>query len=142
MQIKILQRNKSVISNSSENKVVVKTRKTDYVEFETSADETYLITSIPVYQKIVPPSNPKINHQVGKGKITLSWDPSPDAVTYRVCKHTGKAPDYQLIKSGVKTNSFESVILEQGKNEHSIFRITAVDKNGKESEGVNLNVIE
>ena len=141
-KLKYFNVNKAVITNSSEKKVVVKTRKTDYVEFETSADETYLITSIPVYQKIAPPSNPKINHQVGNGKITLSWDASPDAVTYRVYKHTGNSPDYQLIKSGVKTNSFKNVILEQGKNEHSIFRITAVDKTGRESEGVNLNVLE
>ena len=110
------------------------------MEFETSPDETYLITSVPVYRKIAPPSNPKINHQVGNGKITLSWDASPDAATYRVYKHVGNSPDYQLIQSGVKTNSFECLIPEKGKNDHCIFRVTAVDKSGRESEGVNLNM--
>ena len=141
-KLKYFNINEAVISNLSGKKVSVKTGKRDYVEFETSPDETYLITSIPVYQKIAPPSNPKINHQSGIEKILLSWDTSPDATTYRVYKHVGNSPDYKLIQSGVRTNSFETVMPDLNKIDHCIFRITAVDKTGRESEGVNLNVLK
>lgn len=137
-KLKYFNVNEAIISNFSGKKVSVKTRKADYIEFETSPEETYLVSSIPVYRKIVPPSNLKINHQSGNEKITLSWDESPDASTYRVYKLVGNSPDYQLIQSGVKTNSFESLVSAPVKNDPCIFRVTAVDKTGRESEGVNL----
>jgi hypothetical protein len=139
-KLKYFNVNKAVISHFSGKNVEVKTRKTDYVEFETSPDETYLITAIPVYKKIAPPSNPKINHQSGNEKIVLSWDASPDATTYRIYKHMGNSPAYKLIQPGVRTNSFQTVIPDLEKNDHCIFRITAVDKTGRESEGINLSV--
>jgi fibronectin type 3 domain-containing protein len=111
------------------------------VEFETSPGEINQVTAIPVYRKIAAPSNLKINNLPGSGKITLSWDASPDAGTYRVYKYVTNSPDYKLIQSGVKTNSFESLIPEKKKNDRWIFRVTAVDKTGRESTDVNLNMI-
>jgi hypothetical protein len=52
----------------------------------------------------------------------------------------GNSPDYELIQPGVRTNSFQTVIPDLEKNDHCIFRITAVDKTGRESEGINLSV--
>jgi alpha-L-fucosidase 2 len=141
-KLKYFNVNEAVVCKLSGEKVAIKTRKTNYVEFETSPGETYQVAAIPVYRKIAPPSSLKINNLPGSGKITLSWDASPDADTYRVYKHEDNSPDYKLIQSGVKTNSFESMILEKKKNDHCIFRVTAVDKSGRESHGVNLIVLE
>lgn len=141
-KLKYFNINEAVISKLSGERVPVKNKKTDYVEFETDANETYVINSIPCYRKISAPSSLKIVKQSGNEGVTLSWDSSPDAATYRVYKHVDNSPDYKLIRSGIKTNSIENLIPDLKKNNHCIFRVTAVDKNGKESEGVNFYVLE
>jgi alpha-L-fucosidase 2 len=131
---------KAAVTDSKNKPVKADTTRADFISFPSQAGGVYQITNIPVIQKVAAPSELTAKLQ-SNGKVQLEWEKSADAVSYKVYGHFKEdAPDYRLIASDVSAPSyvFEGSDLQADK--HGIFRVTAVDKNGRESRGVRVVV--
>jgi alpha-L-fucosidase 2 len=131
---------KASVTDGKKKRVKADTTRADFISFDSAAGADYQITHIPVIPKVTAPSALSAKLQAN-GSVQLQWEKSADAVVYKVYGHFKEdAPDYRLVASDITapTYLFEGSDLQADK--HSIFRVTAVDKNGRESRGVRVVV--
>lgn len=130
----------ATIKNAAGKPINGVSEKRDFVEFDTKAGDVFTITGIPASKKVSNPSNLVIKEQQGE-KIVIQWDKSPDAVTYNIYTHVGDSPDYTLIQSNYTATTAEHKIAEIKAAKHGTLRVTAVDKTGRESSGLTVQVV-
>ena len=102
----------------------------DQISFESTKDESYVITNIPVAAKVGAASNLKAA-RANANSATLSWDASADAASYNVYYAVESSPTYTLATTVTATNATLEIPAKQ-----VTFRVTSVGANGRESSGV------
>jgi hypothetical protein len=138
-KLKYFNINKAIVKNASGKSIALLLKQPDFISFSTKPGEVYSITSIPGYKKVTNPSGLVIKEN-SKSNVIVTWDKSPDAVSYNVYVHFGDAPDYTLIQSKTKALGLRYKIPAEKEMEHCILKVTAVDKTGRESSGIRINV--
>jgi hypothetical protein len=138
-KLKYFNISKAVVENASGKPVTLLAKQTDFISFNTKPGEVYFITSIPGYKKITNPSGLSIKEN-SNNNIIVTWNKSPDAVGYNVYVHFGDAPGYTLIRSKTNALAITYKIPAEKVLEHCILKVAAVDKAGRESSGIRVNV--
>lgn len=133
----------AVVKDANGGIVQVKSEGQDLITFDTQKGQTYTIAAIP---KIVEPKAPGSLKAVSvKGGMKLQWEASEDAESYKVYAAVNDASDYELIAENVKDTEY--LYLQDEMQEHMTaqdrvtMRVTAVDKNGRESEGATAQML-
>ena len=106
----------------------------DMISFPTTAETTYVITSIPAVALTESPSSLTAVTD-DYNTFDLSWGESTNAVSYNVYKAVEDAADYTLIESNVTGTSYSYQVPEEERNLRTTYRVTAVGSNGRESDG-------
>ena len=138
-KLKYFNIDKAVIKNVSGKQVQILSKSRDFIEFKTLPGEVFVVSSIPAYSRVQNPSNLAIKESKGE-KVSLRWDKSPNAVTYNVYAHFGASPDYKLVQSNTSSTAFDYIAPKTNEPAHYILKVTAVDKTGRESDGLRVNV--
>ena len=106
---------------------------TDMITFNTTPNQTYVITNIPAVTLVAAPSNLDVTIN-GPVNMNLTWNASSDASSYNIYKAIESSPDYTLIASGVSGTSYDYFITdpyEYGKQ--CTYKVTASGADGRES---------
>ncbi|WP_083191570.1 glycoside hydrolase family 95 protein [Formosa haliotis] len=122
---------KASIKTSKGQVVAFKSIGEDQVSFQTRKGETYVIHNIPSFSPVAAPSNLKCNTKANA--ITLTWNASEDAKTYKVYRAVGNAADYELLASEVTDRHFTHKASNLKQINQITFKVTAVGKDGRES---------
>ncbi len=130
---------KASIRDALGKKIEIVVKKPDYIEFKTNPGNIFYLDAIPSHNKVADPANLSIVNRTND-KAAIQWDKSPDAVTYNMYSHFGNSPVYKLIKSNITTTASECPTPELQQSKYGLLRITAVDKSGRESSGVRVNI--
>ncbi len=129
----------ALLRNSTGKKVEIISKKRDFIAFKTLPGEMFTVGSIPAFSKVENPANVAIKESKGE-QVTLQWDKNPNAVAYNIYTHFGNSPDYKLVQAGVGSTTFEYKAPPTNELTHYILKVTAVDRSGRESTGVRVNV--
>ena len=104
---------------------------TDMVTIETTRGQSYTFTDLVDFTAIDAPSALKAKSS-GANEISLRWNPSEGADSYKLYRAIGNAPTYELVQSDIK----EPVLVYQPSDletiEQMTLKVTAV-KNDRES---------
>jgi alpha-L-fucosidase 2 len=131
---------KAIVEDASGKTIVVFADKKHFISFETKPEETFYIKNIPTNVKVMDASNMTIKENKNQ-KVLLNWDKSENATAYNVYAHTGNGPDYEIVATKI-TNTFESFVIPAvSKGKQYVFKVTAMNKNGTESNGITVNLI-
>ena len=130
----------ATVKNAAGKPVNGVSEKRDFIEFDTKAGDVFTIAGIPASKKVANPSNLTIREQHDE-RIVVQWDKSPDAVAYKIYTHVGDSPDYTLVQSNTTTTTAEHKFTDLRAAKHGIMRVTAVDKTGRESDGLTVQVV-
>jgi len=133
-KVKYFNVDQSVVTTSSGTNIIFTVEAKDIISFNTVKGETYIISSIPTYTKVTAPLNLTVKQQ-GANPVLLSWNMSPDAVSYNVYKAMNDSSTYTLIKSNVQATTLSFQSPDLNKVNRWTFRVTAVAANGRESAG-------
>lgn len=109
-------------------------RGSDQVSIKTTRGQSYVVINIPVSIPVSPPSNLKIDPEDLSDQIELSWTASEDALSYKLYRAVGNAPDYELIASNVTGTNFVYEIPDLKQIGQMTFKVTAVRADGRESD--------
>ena len=101
---------------------------TDCIGFDTEAGRCYEIFDIPKECATERPLELKLEKT--DGGVRLSWNPSKDAVSYRIYSAAESEPSYALIKDGVYDTEY--TVSEVPSCQHT-YAVTAISKTGRES---------
>lgn len=138
-QIKYNNITQSVVRDNEGKQIKYRIVGANRIAFQTVKGGRYTINSIPQYRKTTPPKD--LTSKVDNNAITLKWKSNDSNVTYSVYKANGNNPNYELIKKGIKGAEFVYQIANDFKLlGYNIFRVTATNSNGIESEGVTICV--
>lgn len=122
--------------------VAVKTEGQDRISFETEKDQTYVILGIPVVRD--PQAPAELRAESTEGGMALTWGESGDAVSYRVYEAVNDASDYTLVAEDIRDTEYlyEAADMAELRAEDRVtMRVTAVDANGRESEGTTMQIL-
>ena len=101
------------------------------VTIETTRGQSYTFTDLVDFTAIDAPSALKVKRS-GANEISLRWNPSEGADSYKLYRAIGNAPTYELVQSDIK----EPVLVYQPSDletiEQMTLKVTAV-KNDRES---------
>ena len=126
--------NGASIVDSTGNKVDYTSDKLDYIKFSTNVGETYTITGISRVEDIDSAQNLAVI-QTSKNNFELSWCASKNAESYNVYKAVGDTPRYTYVDNVTACN-YVYTTSESEENIRTTYRVTAVDEDGRESDGV------
>lgn len=124
---------KATIKTLKGQTVAFTTKSNNLISMETTAGETYVINNIPVHIPVAAPSNLKIETNITENEIRLSWNASDDAVSYKIYRAVGNAPNYELVASKIKGTDFVYKVDGLKQFEQMTIKVTAVNKNACES---------
>jgi len=130
----------STVKKATGNNVTVTSKKRDFIAFDTKMGDVFTITTIPVYKAVSNPLNLSIKEQDDE-KVVIRWNKSPDAVSYNIYAHVGDSPHYDLIQANSTETKAEYKITGMKGAKHGRLRVTAVDKTGRESSGLIVQVV-
>ena len=125
---------KAIIKTEEGNTVNFVAKNKDEVSIETTKGITYIVTDVPVYIPVQAPSNLKIDKDIEKSHITLSWTDSTNAKSYNVYRAIANAPSYELIASDISNTSFVYKALDEKEVKQITFKVKAVRADGRESD--------
>ena len=125
---------KAVIKTAEGNTVNFVAKNNDEVSIETTKGTTYIVTNIPVLIPVKAPSNLKIDKDIEKSHITLSWTGITNAKSYNVYRAIANAPSYELIASDISTTSFVYKAQNAKEEKQITFKVKAVRADGRESD--------
>ena len=119
------------MTDSKGNPVDFTVDNADRITFATVTGEPYHITELQAKPKVADAANVTVTED-----LTLTWKASPDAISYNVYRAANDLPTYELVADKVSetTYSYKPVDLKAG--DQLILRVTAVNKDGVESDGV------
>ncbi|MDR2916180.1 MAG: glycoside hydrolase family 95 protein [Tannerella sp.] len=106
----------------------------DQIRFESVVGETYMITDIPKVAKVKDAAN-LIVRETNVNSVSLTWDASPDAVSYNIYYAIGSDPAYTRATTTTTTNATVATPSFAPAGQ-ATFRVTAVGTNGRESHGI------
>ena len=121
----------ATVKDSKGNPVTFTALSDDRITFATVEGETYYITDLQA-----KPVVDVISELTLTNGSDLSWKASPDAVSYNVYRAVNDQATYELVAENVTDTaySYQSADLKTG--DQLILRVTAVNADGVESEGV------
>ena len=132
---------KAVIKTAEGNTVNFVIKNSDEVSIETTKGITYIVTNVPVYIPVQAPSNLKIDKDIEKPHITLSWTGSTNAKSYNVYRAKANAPSYELIASDISNTSFVYKAQNAKEEKQITFKVKAVRADGRESDNGSTTVL-
>ena len=125
---------KSVVKNNKGELVNYKKISENSISFSTKRGDRFIISSIPVNTTIQAPIRLSLVEK-DDNVFSLSWDTVQGAVYYNIYRAIESAPTYELIKLNCKNSTVELPLKDLLQKERCTFRVTAVNKDGIESEG-------
>jgi hypothetical protein len=125
----------AVVTDGEGRRVAAVSGERDLIEFAGVAGKRYRIAGIPAFSTVAAPGTLSASLRAN-GEVVLKWGKSPQAVSYKVYSHSKDQPDYRLLASGVTDTSYVHVPGELKAEGRVLFRVTAVDANGRESVGM------
>jgi hypothetical protein len=128
---------KATITSADGKKVSYIKENDDLIRFATTKGAVYHIFSIPEHSTIATPRGLQIVKR-DPNAIALIWDKNPDVFGYNVYVAFDQSPVYEKVASNLKDNRF---IFKHPKLSSAIrytIKVTAIDKCGRESQGVRL----
>ena len=132
--------NEAIVTDGKSQVINVDMTRRDFISFRTSAGSEYQLTKLPTVSKVAAPSDLTAKLQAD-GRVQLRWTKSADAVAYKVYGHFKEdAPDYHLVAADVKALAYLYKGTELQAEKHGLFRVTAIDKQGRESQGLRVTV--
>ncbi|TCC88563.1 glycoside hydrolase family 95 protein [Pedobacter frigiditerrae] len=131
----------AVVKNASGKQIILLSKKKDFVSFKTKAGDSFTISAIPTHSKVTAPSDLVIQEN-RNDVVVMQWKKSPDAIAYNVYAHYGDSPDYQLVRQHVTGTTATYKIATENVAKHCIFKVTAVNNQGRESDGIRVNVVK
>jgi len=123
----------ATVTDSKGNPVAFTVDNADQITFATVEGETYTIMDLQVKPEVQPPANLTVTDQ-----LQLSWTASPDAASYRVYRAVNDQATYELIAENVIGTTFTYDPSNLQKDDQLILRVTAVNADGVESEGIRV----
>ena len=109
----------------------------DMIVFNTEKGGTYTITDIPAHATVQDPSNLTLNVNQDK-ELEVSWDASPDAVSYNIYRAEESASVYAIYAEGVTDTSYTGGFKEGAQ---ATYKVTAVGSDGTESKGIYMTFV-
>ena len=114
------------------NDIKYKVLENDIIEFDTKEGEIFVITGFKKVNKLSKPTNFTFN-RVDLGEFNFTWNSVSNAKSYNLYKAVGNDSKYTYIDTVTSTNYTYTPSLAES-NERTTFVVTAVDKDGKESD--------
>ncbi len=133
-EIRYPELSKAVVKTIGGENIRFKVVNRDQISFESAKGETYLITDIPKVIKVTDVSS-LMAKEVAVNSVALSWDASADAVSYNVYYAIESEPAY-MFATTVTTSNATIIVPALASAKQATFRVTAVGKNGRESDGI------
>ena len=103
----------------------------DQITFATTEGETYTITGLKAKPEVETPADLTIT-----GSYNLSWEASKDAVSYNVYRAVNSQATYELVAENVTGTTYSYKPTDLAEGDQVIMRVTAVNADGLESEGI------
>lgn len=130
-EIRYPELSKAIVKTTSGRNVPFAVVNRDQIGFESVRDETYVITNIPKTARIKDAGG-LVVAKAKDNSIALTWEAGAGAVSYNIYYAIESAPVYTLA-TAVKTTT--ATIAAPAPGKQATFRVTAVDANGRESNG-------
>ena len=121
----------ATVVDSKGNAVAFTVNNADQITFATVEGENYTITGLSAKPKVEAPADLTV-----LAGTRLSWKASSDAVSYRVYRAVNDQATYELVAENVTGTTFTYNPTDLKKDDQLILRVTAVNAEGVESEGV------
>jgi len=119
------------VTDSKGNPVSFTADGQDIIRFVTTKGETYTITNLSKRVTVEAPADLTLS-----GSFDLSWEPSSDAVSYRVYRAINSQATYELVAENITDTAYAYRPTDLNEGDQITLRVTAVDKNGVESAGI------
>ncbi|MDO6737738.1 glycoside hydrolase family 95 protein [Wenyingzhuangia sp. 2_MG-2023] len=134
LELKYPNVSKAIIKTKLGKTVVFDVVDSDCINVKTIKGDSYVITNIPKVIPVKAPTDLKIKNNTKATQILLSWNGITDAASYNVYRAVGNTSDYELIASKVVGTDFVCENSNLEKINQMMFKVTAVNNNGRESE--------
>lgn len=130
---------KSLVKDETGKTIQYKTLSQNQISFNTGKSKKYYISDIPEKKVVKAPEYLYAAYDL-YGKVRLSWSKAEQSSTYDLYRSDGNSPDYVLVASGIKDNSFEFDISDIKNNDSFIFKVVAVNPDNERSNGVTVSI--
>lgn len=134
-RIKYSKISKALLKDKTGKIISFKNIEKDVIEFATSKGMTYLVSAIPAHSIIQTPGKVSAT-SLDNNNYHIQWEKSNDAVSYNFYVAMDNSPDYTLVKNNITDSHLNYELKVAANNSRCSFRITAVSKDGTESNGV------
>ncbi len=119
------------VTDSKGNTVSFTVNDRDVITFATTPGETYTITNLSERVTVEAPADLTLTNGT-----KLSWEASPDAVSYKVYRAVNSQGTYELVADKVTGTTYTYVPTDLKAGDQLILRVTAVNADGVESDGI------
>ncbi|MBQ8358324.1 MAG: hypothetical protein IJX37_00215, partial [Oscillospiraceae bacterium] len=123
----------ATVVDSKGNPVAITVDNEDQISFATVEGERYTITNLSAKPEVEAPADLTVT-----GQFQLTWKASPDAVSYKVYRAVNDQATYELVAENVTDTTYSYVPTDLKSGDQLILRVTAVNADGIESEGVRV----
>lgn len=122
----------ATVTDSKGNPVQFTVDSDDQISFATVAGETYTVTGLQAKPHVAAPAD------LTWSNTQLDWKASEDAASYKIYRAVNDQASYELVAENVTetTYTYNPTDLQDG--DQLILRVTAVNAEGVESEGVRM----
>ena len=121
----------ATVTDSKGNPVNFTVDNADQITFATTEGETYTITGLAAKPEVETPADLTITDG-----FNLSWKASKDAVSYKVYRAVNSQATYDLIAENVTGTTYSYNPTDLNAGDQVTIRITAVNADGVESDGI------
>jgi hypothetical protein len=125
---------KAVLKSKAGKLVAFTIEANDLIQFPTNPNDSFVLTQIPAFKKVAPPTYAKIQKNKD-GSYLLIWNPSSENVKYNVYVAHNSAPDYTFITTIQNGNELMLPAGQFKNSERATLKVVAVDQRGQESTG-------
>jgi alpha-L-fucosidase 2 len=127
----------STVRTKAGDTVTVRHLGNDDISAETVPGQTYVVTAIPLVEKVAPVMGLAIAADANGG-LRLNWQSSAPAVSYTIDRAIGNSPTYERIAAGQTGTSFVDSTAAIAKATRARYRVSAVSVSGSESPGASV----
>jgi alpha-L-fucosidase 2 len=127
----------STVRTEAGDAVAVRHLDNDDISVETVLGQTYVVTAIPIVEKVAPVTALVVAADVNGG-LRLNWQTSAPAVSYTIYRAIGNSPTYERIATGQTATSFVDATAAITHATRARYRVSAVSSSGSESPGASV----
>jgi hypothetical protein len=127
----------STVRTAAGDRVTVRHLGNDDISVETVAGQTYVVTAIPIVEKLAPVTALAVAAEVNGG-LRLHWQAGAPAASYTVYRAIGNSPTYERIATAQTATSFVDTTAAIANARQARYRVSAVSSSGRESPGASV----